>query len=462
MGTRTQEWLPVLERGGKPLYIEVADAIATDLSAGRLRPYDRLPPVRWLADQLAVNPGTIARAYTEAQRRGLIESRVGQGSFVRPCSPAAVPMGLGGDMSMNLPPDVTDPDLLRRIRAGFADLGRRDDILSLLRYQDFGGTAEDRQAAARWLSPRLPGMVPEAVIVCPGGQTALLAALSVLTRPGDHVCCEDLTYPGFRALVAYLGLTAVGLPMDDQGPDPEAFAQACRGRAPRALYLTPTLHNPTTVVVGEDRRHALIQVARQYAVPIIEDDAYGFLPRQSPPPFAALAPDLTFHVAGLSKCLGAGLRLAYLRAPDGLWQSKLLGALRAICVMASPVTAALATQWIVDGTALAILAAIRKECDARQRLLAAFLPPGGYISKPQAFHAWLPLPASWRRGEFLMQLRSLGVGAVASDAFAVRDDVPEAVRLCIGGSLSQAQLEEALRAVAGVLAHPRPLPAGVI
>ena len=99
--------------------------------------------------------------------------------------------------------------------------------------------------------------------------------------------------------------------MDEQGVDADAFADACRRLRPKALYLNPTLLNPTTHTISEPRRLALTAIARRFGVPIIEDDPYGLLPRDAPPAFAALAPELTWHIAGLAKCLGAGLRVAY-------------------------------------------------------------------------------------------------------------------------------------------------------
>lgn len=77
------EWAPQLSRLGKPRYLAIADAIAEDIRNGKLSPSDRLPPQRKLARRLDIDFTTVARGYIEAQRRGLIESRVGHGTFVR-------------------------------------------------------------------------------------------------------------------------------------------------------------------------------------------------------------------------------------------------------------------------------------------------------------------------------------------------------------------------------------------
>jgi len=157
---------------------------------------------------------------------------------------------------------------------------------------------------------------------------------------------ESLTYPGARSIAAQLGLRHVGIPMDDEGIDTGAFADACQRLAPRALYLNPTLLNPTTHTISQSRRLEIIDIARRFGVAIVEDDPYGFLPVDGPAPFAALAPDITWHVAGLAKCLGAGLRIAYVVAPDVRSGWLFASSVRTATVMASPVTIALATRWI--------------------------------------------------------------------------------------------------------------------
>ena len=77
------DWTPNLATSDKPRYLAIADAIADDIRSGRLAASDRLPPQRKLARRLDVDFTTVARGYVEAQKRGLIESHVGQGTFVR-------------------------------------------------------------------------------------------------------------------------------------------------------------------------------------------------------------------------------------------------------------------------------------------------------------------------------------------------------------------------------------------
>ena len=451
-------WTPDLARFGRPHYRAIADAIAEDIGSGRLAPADRLPPQRELADALGLNFSTVARGYVEAQRRGLIASRVGQGTIVAAraaTAPAEAPPAARRpalvDFSMNLPPEPDDPALVERMRAGLAAVST--DLVGLLRYQGFGGSHDDKEAALSWLARRGLAVAANRVLVCPGAHSALLATLSTLCRPGDAVCSEALTYPGVRSLAAHLGLRLIGLPGDAEGIDAAAFAATCVKHAPKALYLNPTLLNPTTVTISRARRDAIVAVARRYAVAIIEDDAYGFLPPDPPPAFSALAPETTYHVAGLAKCLGAGLRIAYLVAPSARAALPVAASLRAATVMASPLTAALATRWIGDGTAEAVLDFVRHESVARQRLAAAVLPPGLAEADPHGFHIWMRLPEPWSRSAFASQARSTGIGVVASDPFVAVGAAPEAVRICLGGLASRDDVAHALDVIAHALAE---------
>jgi DNA-binding transcriptional MocR family regulator len=447
------DWSPNLSRLGKPRYLAIADAIAEDIRSGKLAPSDRLPPQRKLARRLDIDFTTVARGYVEAQKRGLIESRVGQGTFVRASAKRRHgPMARHPeivDLSMNLPPEPDDPELLDRMQDSLEVVGR--DLVSLLRYQGFGGVQADKDAALHWLSRRALVPQQDRLFIAPGAHPALLGILGILAKAGDVVLSEALTYPGARSIAAQLGLKLVGVPMDDEGIEPDAFAEACARLAPKALYLNPTLLNPTTHTISEPRRIAIAAVARRFGVPIVEDDPYGFLPANGPPPFAALAPDLTWHVAGLAKCLGAGLRIAYVVVPDVRSGWLFASSVRTATVMASPVTIALATRWITDGIADALLAAVQRESMERQRLVTAILPKATYRADPVGFHLWLSLPPSWTRSAFVGHTRSTGIGVVASDAFATDRTPPEAVRVCLGGPAERSAVRGALEFMAHAL-----------
>ena len=446
-------WSPRIEGTSKPIYQAIADAISDDLRSGRLAPGARLPPQRALAAALGVDLTTITRAYAEARRRGLVSARVGQGSFVhaRPAAqPYGAPSGRPVDMTMNMPPPFEDEAVARRMWRAFEEVQARQGLDLLLRYQDPGGVAEDRAAAAAWLGDRVPGLGPERTLVTPGVQAALVAVISSLANPGDVICAERLAYPGVRAAAAHLGLAVIGVEMDAQGIIPDAFAQACREAGPRALCCTPTLQNPTTATMSLVRRQEIAAIARRYRVAIVEDDAYGKLPEDPAPALAALAPEITWHIVGLAKLASPALRIAYVAAPDTAAAAQVAGRLRAVAGMASPVSAAVATRWIRTRTIDEVLGAIRRETRARRRIAAEAFGPE-FLEPSDAFHLWLALPRPWSRARFQAELQPHAVSVVPSDAFVTGGQPPEAVRIGLGAAASRADLARALAAMAKVL-----------
>lgn len=456
MTTLAHHWLRKLAATGKPAYQGIADLIAEDVRSGRLSARDRLPPLRELAAALGLNYTTVARAYAEARKRGLIDSRPGMGTVIRGAAPS-LPLrgGSGAEMAMNLPPEPRAPELVARLKESAAAICGRADLYELLRYQDFGGTAPDREAAAGWLRAWLPGCPPERVLVSPGIHSVLTALVSHLAQPGELICVESLVYPGIKAIAAQLGVKLHAVELDEDGPRPAAFEAVCRNLQPRAFYCNPTLRNPDTGTMTRACRAAIADVALRYNVPIIEDDAYGMLPRQAPAPLAVLAPEITYYITGFSKFFGAGLRTGFVVAPSVRQAQRLAGTLRALSVMASPITNAIVIQAIQDGTAAAMLAAVREESQARQALAARMLQRHDYRAHPDGFHLWLPIPRSWSTVEFASYLRAQGVAVVASAAFSTDSNPPDAVRVCLGGSMNRDECEAALALIADTLDHPQ-------
>jgi DNA-binding transcriptional MocR family regulator len=441
----------------RPAYLLIADLIHDAIERGDFQPRDRLPPLRDLAAALALNYTTVTRGYAEARKRGLIDSRPGTGSFIRgkvPTMPLA--NGSGYEMTMNLPIEPDIPDLVAQIRQGAINLFAQRDLFPLLRYQDFGGTADVRTAGGQWLARRLPQVAIDKILTCPGIHSVLVGLLTLLARKGGAICVGSLVYPGLKAIAAQLDITLLALECDTDGPLPRSFENACQTGQIRALYLNPTINNPTTLTLPLRRREKLADVALRYSIPIIEDDAYAMLPSTTLPTMAELAPELTWYITGLSKCFGAGLRIAWVQAPTLRQASHLAGAMRALTVMSSPFTNALASQWISDGTAERMLIAIREEAQLRQSMARRLLQGYSLDANPEGFHLWLHLPRQqgWTPSDIAVKLRNEGVSAVSSAAFCTDNNPPEAIRLCLGGPNTRQQCEATLKTVADMLEYP--------
>jgi DNA-binding transcriptional MocR family regulator len=450
-------WAPQVGPDRSPKYLAIAEALAADIRSGRLGPGERLPPQRALARRLGVDLTTVTRAFNEARRQGLVEGAAGRGTFVRaPSAPDPGPAAEAGatvDLSMNAPPQPPEAQLAERLREGVGGVLVAPGGLTRLHYQESAGAIPDRAAGARWLARRLGPVSPDRVLVAAGAQSALFAIVAALLQPGDALCAGALTYPGLRAVAEQRGVRLVPVPLDEEGLDPDAFEAACRRERPRALYCVPTLDNPTTATLPAGRREAIVAAARRHGVVLVEDDAYGALPSEAPAPLAALAPEIAWHVASLSKCATPALRVAYVAAPDLAGTLRLAAEVRATILMAPPLMAALASRWALDGTLEAVTAAIRRENEARQRLAREVLAAADFDAHPQGHHLWLRLPGHWRRAEFVAHARRSGLSLVASDDFAVVPSPPEAVRVSLGVARDCGVLERALGLLSALLAR---------
>jgi DNA-binding transcriptional MocR family regulator len=459
---RELSWTPRLPANRGPMYQAIADAIAEDIQSGRLSAGDRLPPMRALASWLGIDFTTVTRAYSEAARRELVDTEVGRGTFIRkrPLPPPRTVTVGAVEMSMNHPPEFNVPALYARMWQSMRGIEGAGPEL-LMRYQPPGGSPYDREVGARWLAPRIPDLSPERVLVSSGVQGSLHAVLGMLLSPSDTLAVEALTYPGIRALAALLRIRLVPVAMDEHGLIPDALETVLREEGPKAFYCMPTLHNPTSTTLSLARREAVAAIATRYGVPIIEDDDYGALHESAPPPLAALAPQLTYHIAGLSKCLSPALQMAYLVAPDAWTAARLTSVLRATAGTVSALSAAVASHWIEDGTASLVMQAIREESAERREIARRILPHTQLIMPKEGFHIWLRLPQFWTSGEFVGGLRHAGIGIVGREAFSVGPS-PEAVRIALGVNASRQQLADGLGMVADLLTQAPMMSAAVV
>ena len=444
-------WSPRLESRKGPRYLAIVEALADDFAAGQLPHGTRLPTHRDLAESLGVTVGTVSRAYAEAARRGLVSGEVGRGTFVR--GPVSETAGGGDvcDLSQNHPPEPAARPQRAALVKALASLTASGDVGALLDYPAAGGGAADREAGAAWIARAGLRVSPDEVLVCTGSQHGLTIVLATLLEPGDVLLTESLTYAGLQPVAGLLRLRLRGLPIDAFGLRPDGLAKACREGGMKAVYLIPTLHNPTTAVMPEGRRREIADVARAHGLRIVEDDVHGLLATARPAPLATLAPELTYYLTSTSKTLAPGLRIAYVAAlPVDV--PRLTASLRATTWAVAPLTAAVASQWIRNGTADAIVDARRQEARARQALARERLAGFDYDAQPEAYYLWLRLPEPWRSDTFAAEARARNVLVTPAEAFSIgREQPPHAVRICMGAARSRETLARGLGTVAELL-----------
>ncbi|WP_221348445.1 PLP-dependent aminotransferase family protein [Streptomyces beigongshangae] len=433
-------------------YRRIADRLAEEIYSGRLKAGERLPPQRVFARRRRIAGSTAGRVYGELVRRGLVVGEVGRGTYVR-ASPVpsgrslteATP-GVSVNLELNYPSVEGQSELLA---AGLAPLLRPDVLGEATRTVPAAGTAAAREAAAGLLGGSGWRPRPDQLLFAGNARQAVAGVLASLVRPGGRIGVEALTYPLVKEIAARIGCPLVPLATDEEGVRPDAVAAAHRAAPLSALYVQPTLHNPTSVTAGDARKRELAAVVRDVDLPVVEDRIWSFLHEEGVP-FAAYAPERVHVVDGLSKRVAPGLTVGFLVVPEGR-SGAVAGALRSGGWTAGGFALEAGTRWIRDGTVERLVARKRADAARRQRVVAELLGAFTVRADPHAYHAWWELPAPWRADTFTAAAAARGIAVTPGSAFAVGPQgAPDAVRLGLA-SVPVPVLGQALRTLRDVV-----------
>jgi DNA-binding transcriptional MocR family regulator len=243
---------------------------------------------------------------------------------------------------------------------------------------------------------------------------------------------------------------------------PDALEKACIQHEARLVYLNPTLQNPTTVTMPAQRRKEIAAIATRCGIRIIEDDPYWLFAESAPPPLSKFAPDHSYYVSTLSKCLTPGLRVAFVVLKDALERQRFISALRSFALMAAPLTTALATQWIFDGSARQLFEGVKEEARVRHDLGSQLLT-GRPNVEGSGLHIWLTLPSYWTSADLARTAVAEGLAVTPAEVFSTPATAPNAIRISLGSMQDRKRLSAGLRRLSQLLARvPRSLNDSVI
>jgi len=324
-------------------------------------------------------------------------------------------------------------------------------LQSRIDFEMTGGQPQDKEAAANWLTRQSVPATQESVIITAGCQHGIDVAISAVLRPGDTLLTDRLTWPGALG-AARRGFQVCGLAMDDEGVLPGAIEEACARTAARALYLMPTLQNPTTAVMSEARRRAIAEVAERRDLYIIEDDVLGFL-QPGHTPIAALLPERTIYVTSISKCIMPALRIGYMSVPACLYDACLAG-VHLTTVMAASPNAAIASRWLTNGTADQLIQWQREEQTARHVIAREALEGLAYRTSEPSFHFWITLPDGLDAATAVARARARGVQVTPEAAFQTEADGPGThIRVSVSAPSERDILREGLKSLREALSE---------
>ncbi|MFJ7298999.1 PLP-dependent aminotransferase family protein [Streptomyces sp. NPDC099088] len=415
-------------------YKAIVDEFAASIRSGTLPAGTRLPTHRALTRERRIALATATRVYAELATMGLVVGEPGRGTFVRVRSgydglePSRVlPVPRVADLSFNQPLGEGQAD---RLRQSLRALSVSGEVEALLRQDPPGGRLHERAVVATYLLERGIDTAPANVVITSGTQQALDAVLRSLTRPGDVLAVDALSYPGIKLLASAHGLDMVSIPVTEKGPDLAALDSLCRARPVRAIYAIPTLHNPLGWVLDTEQRERFVAIARSHDCLIVEDGTYAFLDASPPPPLHTLAPERTCYVAGLSKNAAPGLRFGFAVLPRPHIET-VTRSLRLAAWGAPGLITAVATGWLADGTVARWERDRRDDAAARQDIARTALAGMSCTAHPVSYMVWLGLEPHQRPDHVAALLAEVGILVSTADAFATGSHHPRALRLAL-------------------------------
>lgn len=455
-------WFETLGRRGGPRYIAVVEALSEAIQRGELRPGDRVPTQRELAKLIGVTPGTTARAYAIAAKRGLIAGETGRGTFVtdaatvpglfnrtryleslnggeaRPAGPTAEGASLG-DLAL---PNVPESHLAGALKTSLQRVAATLH-LDTGRYHPYGVDLplQHREIGARWLAAMGVDAPADRILLTSGAHAALMIILFSPNLQDMPILSPAVTYTGLRNIATVYGRRIIPLQVDEEGVRPDSVEAACRRGMGQLLFLQTAVDNPTGIVMPLHRREALARVARRFDLIVIEDNAALIALEEAIPPIASLIPERTFLISSTAKCLAASLSLGVVLTPPG-WANQIGTSIRTLHLYPSLLTIAVLEQLMNEGAVGEIWRKNKALVARRGRLAVELLGSRHFRASPGSHYGWLSLPDGWHAEAFTTAARHEGVAVAGSQNFTLPGaaDAPEGIRLSLTGARSDDDL----------------------
>ncbi|MFB6469411.1 PLP-dependent aminotransferase family protein [Cytobacillus sp. Hz8] len=338
------EWKPQ-KYSSIPLHLQIYQYLKGKILNGEWTVGTKLPSQRELAKQFAVNRSTIVTALEELAADGFIQTRVGSGTKVMnntwsqlastpppnwidyvhsgihepnktmiqkinqaEANPSIIRLGTG-ELSPELLPNKVMKKMLQ--------LGPMENLT--LGYEEPKGSIHLRQTISLFLNRKGIKVSPDSILIVSGAIQALQLISIGLLKRGSVILHETPSYLNSVHVFQSAGMNLFGLPLDQDGIKTDSIGRLKRQHDGVLLYTIPTFHNPTGTLMTDAKRQELLAISQKESLPIIEDDVYGELWLETPPPQPIKAQDQqgnVLYIGSISKTLSPGLRIGWLVGPE--------------------------------------------------------------------------------------------------------------------------------------------------
>lgn len=333
------KWKPQ-KTSSVPLHQQITDYMKKKIMNGEWTIGTKIPPQRNLAKLFEVNRSTIVTALEDLAADGLIESKVGSGTKVinntwsllastpPPDWISYVKSGIHKP-NMSIIQEINkaeaNPNFIRlgtgELSPGLLPNKKMQEILQIdneqslsLGYLEPKGSLSLRKTVSKHLQSKGIDASPESILIVSGGLQALQLISIGLLKRGSTILHETPSYLQSVHVFQSAGMNLFGIPLDEEGIKHDSIGRIKRQHNASLLYTIPNFHNPSGTLMSERRRMELLKVCQKESIPIIEDDVYGDLWFEGPPPQPLKCNDTqgnVMYIGSMSKTLSPGLRIGW-------------------------------------------------------------------------------------------------------------------------------------------------------
>jgi DNA-binding transcriptional MocR family regulator len=429
-----------------PKYKALALLIEQAIQSGELPNRQKLPAQRLLADKLEITHGTVTRAYDLLEKKGLVNAKLGAGTYVNlPSSfvTSDVSAIKEYDFASSMQPMLGQQMLVKNALNELAQ-----DLISIEEVMTYSpnGLRKHRQIFSDWLASKKIQIDKDDIAFTQGAQQGIYTCLQILTKENDYILHEELAYPGvFRAAEA-CGVNPLSVPLTAEGLDLAVLEEYCQKFRPKALYITPNIQNPTNIQYSEKQLSEIVKLSEKYQFYIIEDDVNYCLPENWKVPLQQQAPDRIFYLSSLSKYVAGGLRIAFCLVPKQ-WQQAFNMSIHSQCWMVSTLNFELAIRFLRSENFQHNQSLLEGEMRYRQGAFHALVEKHGFRSRTGGLNAWLELPSHINVNQLNNFFASKNIKVRTADLFRCPTASLPSVncfRVSLGGFNSRVDFENAL------------------
>jgi DNA-binding transcriptional MocR family regulator len=411
------------------LYVQLYKSLRTLIFNNTIKPHEKLPPIRKLSEVLGVNNVTVVNAYKLLEEDALVYKKIGSGTYVAPVeedSDRVLEIEYGQDISpydFSISSPTADLFPVKDFKVVIDEVLERDQGYAF-GYHESQGFFPFRQSLAMMSSKMGVEVDPEQIQIISGAQQGIDLVAKAVLDYGDYVFVEAPTYTGALASFKLKGALIVEIPMLENGMDMEILSQQAKKLRPKLIYVMPNFQNPTGFCYSEDKKQALIEIARSCGAWVLEDDYAADLNIGQAPvtTLSAIQPyDRTIYVKSFSKVLMPGLRLGYMIVPGAL-QDEIAMAKHATDISTSGLLQRAFDLYIRKGLWDRQIVHMKRIYDKRHAVMKEFLedhqvswihyhlPQGGY-------NYWITMDGSLNADELMWRLNKKGVAILSGSAF---------------------------------------------